>query len=166
MPTTPKKRNTSGGSARMPKRNSTPTVRTHRRTRADQVVGAAAPIGAGSGIEALGLEPEHGGVAAGGGEQRVVRAQLNYAPVLQHADAVRTPHRGEAVRDDDRRQTPGDVQKALIQRGLRAHVQVRRRLVQNQHTRAKALSVTAGLWGNRVERSRQGNALPLAAREV
>src|SRR5688572_7170052 len=95
MPTTAKKATTSDGSARKPNLNSTPPVRSARRTRADHVRGTSAPVGGGSGIEALRLESEHGGVPPAGSEQRLVCAQLHHTSAFQHADAVRPAHGGE-----------------------------------------------------------------------
>src|SRR6266568_1732668 len=57
--------------------------------------------------ERLGLQVEHLPVPAAERHQLVVRAQLDDLAPLDHADPVGMPHRGEPVRDEDRRAVPG-----------------------------------------------------------
>src|ERR1700720_2167638 len=51
--------------------------------------------------EARRLQLEHRPVAAGGGHQLVVGAELDHLAVLEHADAIGVAHGREAMRDQD-----------------------------------------------------------------
>ena len=81
-------------------------------------------------------------------------ADLGHAAVLQHDDAVGVAHRGEAMRDDERRAVAGQQIECPAHRLLADRVQVRGRLVEDQDGRV--LEKGAG----------DGYPLPLAAREL
>src|SRR5881396_3381314 len=78
------------------------------------------------------LQLEHGAIAAAGGYQLVVRAELDHLAVLQHADAIGVAHRREAVRDEDRRGVPRGCEDAVEDLRLTADVELGRGLVE-QH---------------------------------
>src|SRR5438105_12192022 len=63
-------------------------------------------------VEPPGLELEHRPVAAAERHQLVVRAQLDDAAALQHADAVGVAYGREPVRDEERRRAAGCRQDA------------------------------------------------------
>ena len=107
--------------------------------------------------EALRLQIEHRAVAAALRHQLVVRAELDDAAVLEHADAVGVAHRGEAVRDEDRRAVARGGEDAVEDLRFAAHVELRGRLVE-QHD--------AGAELHGAQRARERDALPLAAREI
>src|SRR5208282_3850111 len=75
--------------------------------------------------EARGLQVEHGSVAAAGGHQLIVRAQLDHPATLEHADAISVAHGREAVRDEDRRGVARRGEDAVENLGLAAHVELR-----------------------------------------
>ena len=107
--------------------------------------------------EALRLQVEHRPVAAALRHQLVVRAELDDPAVLEDADAIGLADGREAVRDQDGRAVPRGGQDALEDLRLAAHVELRRRLVE-QHD--------AGAQLHGAERARQRDALPLAARQI
>src|SRR5258708_9220871 len=65
------------------------------------IAGSAAVAGIAAVAEARRLQLEHRPVAAAGGHQLVVGAELDHSAVLEHADAVGVAHRREAMRDQD-----------------------------------------------------------------
>ena len=88
------------------------------------------------GREAFGLEPEHLRVRAIAGHQLLVGALLHHPATVEDRDRVRLTHGGEPVRDDDGGQALGKCQEVGVEPRLRAGVQVRRRLVQDEYGRA------------------------------
>src|ERR1700684_4108987 len=89
-------------------------------------------------MEALRLQVEHGPIAAAQCHQLVVRAQLDDAAVLQHADAVSMADGGEAMRDQDGGRLPGGGQRAIEDLRFPADVELRGRFVEQHHTGAEA----------------------------
>src|SRR5579859_1967162 len=81
------------------------------------------------GMEALGLEIEHGAVAATEGHQLLVGAQLHYPALLQHADALGVANGGKAMRDQDGGAMPGGGQQAIENFRFSAYVELRSRLI-------------------------------------
>ena len=106
-------------------------------------------------VEALRLQIEHRPVAAAERHQLVVRAELDDAAVLEHADAIGVADGREAVRDQDRGAVPRRGEQAIEDLGFAAHVELRGRLVE-QHD--------AGAERDRAQRPGERDALPLAAR--
>ena len=78
-------------------------------------------------------------------------------PLLQHADAVRLPHRGEAVGHQDRGDAAGGGQDALEDLGLPAHVELGGWLVEQHQSGSEA---------DRAQRPGECDALPLAAGQI
>src|SRR5581483_12314533 len=79
--------------------------------------------------EALRLQVEHRAVASAERHELVVRAELDHAPLLEHADAIRMADGGEPVRNQDRRAVAGRLENAIEDLGLAPHVELRGRLV-------------------------------------
>src|SRR3954451_24073698 len=86
-----------------------------------------------------------------------MRAVLDDAAVLEDDDAVGATDGREAMRDEDRRQSARQLEEAVEERGLRAYVEVRRRLGENENARSAF---------DRHQRPRDCDALPLSAREL
>src|SRR5690606_3288644 len=107
--------------------------------------------------EARGLELEHVAVAAARRHQLVVGPQLHDVPVVDHADPVGAPDRGEAVRDQDGGARAGGVEDAAEDLGLAAHVELGGGLVEQHDARPHP---------HGAERAGEGDALPLPARQV
>src|SRR6478672_12389825 len=82
--------------------------------------------------EARRLEAEELLVAPAQSDEIVVGPPLDDRAVLQHDDAVGAPHGREAVRDQDRGRAAGDLDEAVEQLCLGAHVEVRGRLVEHE----------------------------------
>src|SRR2546422_8349626 len=74
-------------------------------------------------------------VQAALGEKIAMTADLGHAAVLQHDDAVGAAHRGEAMRDDQRRAVAGQQIQRPAHRLLTDRVQVRGCLVEDQDGR-------------------------------
>ena len=108
--------------------------------------------------EALRLQVEHRAVAAAPRHQLVVRAELDDAPVLEHADAVGVAHRREPVRDQDRRARRGS------RRGCGRRSPPRRARRAGRSARRAAPRPAPEPHG--AQRPGQRDALPLAAGEV
>src|SRR5438094_7639867 len=102
------------------------------------------------------LQLEHRPVATARRHQPVVRAELDHLAVLQHADAIGVAHRREAVRDQDRRGVARSGEDTVEDLRLTADVELGRGLVE-QHQ--------PGAEPHGAQRSRQGDALPLADRK-
>ena len=77
--------------------------------------------------------------------------------MFEYADAVGVADRGKPVRDQNGRALPRHCQDAIENLCFAAHVELRRRLVE-QHDACAEL--------HRTQRPRQRNALPLPAREI
>src|ERR1700722_1913833 len=75
-------------------------------------------------MEALGLQIEHGAVAATQGHQLIVSAQFHHPAFLEHADAVGMADGGETMRDQDGGAMPGRGQQAIEDLRLSAHVEL------------------------------------------
>ena len=75
------------------------------------------------------------GVAAAEREQLLVGAALGDPAAIEDHDLVRVAHRGEAVRDDDRRAALGEVLERFAHGALGLHVEGRRGLVEHEHGR-------------------------------
>src|SRR5206468_2588714 len=82
--------------------------------------------------EALRLQIEHRPIAPGERHQLVVRAELDDAAVLEHADAIGMADGGEAMRDQDGRAMPRCGEQAIEDLRFAAHVELRGRFVE-QH---------------------------------
>src|SRR6266550_2531871 len=109
------------------------------------------------GAEALRLQIEHRPVATRERHELLMCAELDDPAVLQYADAIGMAHRGEAMRDQDGRAMPRSGEQAIENLRFPAHVELRSRLIE-QHD--------AGAEFDGGQRSRERNALPLAARQV
>src|SRR5262249_58559043 len=81
-------------------------------------------------VEALRLQLEHGAVTSAERHQLLVTAQLDDAPMLEDADAVRMAHGREAVRDENGGGVAGGIQDAVEDLGLAAHIELRRGLIE------------------------------------
>ena len=92
-------------------------------------------------------------VAPAGLDQLVVRARLGDPPVLEHHDPPGSPDRRQPVGDHDRRAPGEQPLEPLLDHPLGAHVDVRRRLVEDQDPRLGE------------QRPREGDDLALAGRE-
>ena len=92
-------------------------------------------------------------VAAVQREQLVVRAALDDLAVLEHQNLIGAPDRRQPVRDDERRAPLPQRPQAVLDQRLALAVEARRRLVEDQDARV------------RENRARDGDALPLAARQ-
>src|SRR2546422_8189 len=100
---------------------------------------------------------EHGeelGVASAEMHELVVRPTLDDTPIVEHVDAVRRPDAREAVRDEEHRPAAEEVAHAREEVVLRARVERRGRLVQDDERRVPK------------ERARERDALPLTDRNV
>src|ERR1700730_1476913 len=75
-------------------------------------------------MEALGLQIEHGAVAATQGHQLIVSAQFDHPAFLQDTDAVGMTDGGEAMRDQDGGAMAGRGQQAIEDLRLSAHVEL------------------------------------------
>src|SRR5437899_9982760 len=80
-------------------------------------------------------------------------AVLHQTAALERDDAIRRPHCGETMRDDQNRPSLGDLLHVLLNDALALVVEGARRLIKDQDTRV----------GN--QRAGDGDALALAARE-
>src|SRR5438034_389254 len=112
---------------------------------------------AGSGGEAVGLQPVHGGVPATGVEQLVVGTVLDDPSAFDDHDAVGPAHRGEPVGDDDGGCAPGELEETLVHFGLAPHVEGGRWFVEDKHARSRP----DGEQG-----AGQGETLPLTTGEL
>src|SRR5438132_7623824 len=74
------------------------------------------------------LQLEHRPVAAAGGHQLLVRAELDYVAVLENRDPIGVANRREAMRDQDRGGVPRGREDAVEDLGFAANVELRRRL--------------------------------------
>src|SRR5436309_11287934 len=81
-------------------------------------------------VEALRLEIEHGPVTSAERHQLVVRAELDDAPVLEDADAIRVAHGRKAMRDEDGRAVSRLGEQTIEDLGFAADVELRGRLVE------------------------------------
>src|SRR5439155_23432943 len=86
-------------------------------------------------------------------EQFLVRASLNDFTLLEHQNLVGAAYRRQPVRDDERRPPLPRRAQSVLNEHLAFAVQARRRFVENQDARV------------RQNRARDGDALPLAARQ-
>src|SRR5258708_37064973 len=86
-----------------------------------------------------------------------MRAEVDHAAPFQHADAIRVTHRGEAMRDQDRRGVTRGREDAVEDLGLAPDVELGRRLVEEHDTGAEP---------HRAQGPRERDTLPLAARQV
>src|SRR5262249_34659694 len=100
-----------------------------------------------------GLQAMQRGVAATGLDQRLMRAVLDQAAGIEGDDAVGGAHGGEPMRDDQHGAPLGDALHIVLDDALALIVERARRLVEDQDARIAD------------ERARDGDALPLAARE-
>src|SRR5580700_9269365 len=73
-------------------------------------------------MEALGLEIEHGAVAATQRHQLVVSPEFDDPALLQHADAIGMADGRKAMRNQDGGAMPGGGQEAIEDLGFSAHV--------------------------------------------
>src|SRR4051812_7461805 len=74
--------------------------------------------------ETLRLQVEHRAVSAAERDQLVVRAELDDAAALEHADTVRMAHGRKPMRDEDRRAVARHRQQAIEDLGLAAHIEL------------------------------------------
>src|SRR5690349_9899912 len=88
-------------------------------------------------VEALRLQIEHGAVAAADRHELVVRAELDDAAVLEHADAIGVANGGEAVRDKDGGAVAGGGEEAVEDFGFAAHVELGGGLIEQHDSRAE-----------------------------
>src|SRR5438094_688849 len=100
------------------------------------------------------LHGEELGVASAEMHELVVRPTLDDTTVVEHVDAVRRPDAGEAVRDEEDRPAAEEVAHAREEVVLRARVERRGRLVQDDERRVPK------------ERARERDPLPLTDRNV
>jgi hypothetical protein len=87
-------------------------------------------------------------------EQLRVRAAFDDLPRFEHQDLVSAADGGQAVCDHERGAARPQAPKAVLDHLLALAVEARRRLVQDENTRV------------RQDRARDGDALPLAARQL
>src|SRR5258706_12783462 len=106
--------------------------------------------------ETRGLQCEHGVVPAAGGYQLIVRAELDHLAMFQDANAVGMTHRREPVRNQNRCSVARCGKNSFEDLCFAAHVELGSGFIEQHDSRAK-------LYGT--QRARQGDALPLAARE-
>ena len=114
----------------------------------------ADPRSAAGGERGAGLAGDEAAVEPAAGEERVVGPGLDDAPLVEDDDPVGVAHGREAVGDDDRRPVPREHVEGAAHRLLAHRVEVRRRLVEDQHGRVLQ------------EGPRDGHPLALAAREL
>src|SRR4051812_18426684 len=76
-----------------------------------------------------------GRILAARRDQFVVRAALDDASFVEHADQVSLAHRRDAVRDDDARAVAHDAAQLRQNLLLRVSINRRERVVQNQYLR-------------------------------
>ena len=86
-----------------------------------------------------------------------MRSLFRDPSVLQDHDPLGAAYRREAVRDQDDSQSGGEFHESVVDLGFGAHIEVGGRLVEDQDARAAF---------HREERAGQGDALPLAPREI
>src|SRR3984885_15744873 len=86
-----------------------------------------------------------------------MRPKLDHLAVLEYADAVRMPHRREAVRNQNRGGVARGGENAVEDLSLAANIDLSGGFVEQHQARAEAY---------RAERACQSNALPLPAGEV
>lgn len=86
-------------------------------------------------------------------DQFLVRPRAAYPAVFEHHDLIRARHRGEPVRDQQHGAAPRRLLDRLAQRSLVVRVELRRRLVEQQHL------------GTAQQGPRDGEPLPLTARQ-
>jgi hypothetical protein len=84
-----------------------------------------------SGVEPLRLQIEHRPVAPALGDQFVVRPELDDAAVLEHADPVGVADRGKAMRNQDGGAIARGRENPVEDFRFTAHVELRRRFVEN-----------------------------------
>src|SRR5204862_4809823 len=89
------------------------------------------------GVEAVGLQLEHGPIATTERHQLGVAAELDNTPMLEHADAVGVTDRRKAMRDQDCRALAGCRQDAVEDLGFAAHVELSGRLVEEHESGAE-----------------------------
>src|SRR5213592_272715 len=100
------------------------------------------------------LQLEHRAIAAACRHQLLVRAELDHLAARQHADAIGVADGREAVRDQDRGRPTRGGEDAVEDLRLAAHVELRRRLVE-QHQ--------PGAESHRAQRARQRNEIGRAS---
>src|ERR1700738_1063515 len=81
------------------------------------------------------LQPMQRCVATAGLDQRVMGAVLHQASAIERDDAIRRPHRREAMRDDQNRSPLGDLLHVLLDNTLALVVERTRRLIKDQNAR-------------------------------
>jgi len=108
-------------------------------------------------MEGRRLHPEHAGILTAIFQQFRVAALFDDSAIIDHGDAVRASHRGEAVRNDDRGQTRGQLEEAIKQLDFGAYIQVRGGFIQHRYVRTGFDSK---------QRTGKRDSLPLSAAKV
>ena len=93
-------------------------------------------------LETFGLQLEHGLIPTTLGHQLLMTTQLDDSTVLEYADAVRMPHGGKPVRDQDRGDSASRLQHLVKHLSLATHVQLCSRLVQQHQSLLRAAQRT------------------------
>ena len=108
--------------------------------------------------EARCLESVHFGVASARElQQLLVRSGLHHLAMFNDHDTIGASNGGESMRDHDCRDTPRQLQEALVDLRFAAHIERGGRLVKDQN---------ASAGGDAEQGARQGKPLPLTAREL
>src|ERR1700761_3663705 len=81
-------------------------------------------------METLGLQVEHGAVAAIQGHEFIMRSQLHHPALFEHADAIGLADGGKTMRDKYGRGTSGRRKQPIEDFHLAAHVELSSRLIQ------------------------------------
>src|SRR4029077_3788038 len=88
-------------------------------------------------IETLCLQIEHRPIAPAERHQFVVRTELNYAAMLEHADSISMTNRRESVRNQNGCAMPRGRKQTIEDFRFPAHVELRCRFVQQHDTAAE-----------------------------
>src|SRR5262245_43857142 len=89
------------------------------------------------GVEPLGLQVEHGSIAAPFRHQLVVRSELDHFPMFEHADPVGVTHGGESMRNQDRGAVARGREDAIEDLRFAADIELRGRFVEQHHASAQ-----------------------------